>query len=379
MGYITVLPTLTKRQFSRHIPNDKENLFPSPFQLFNNGRAALWAGLSLLNLRPEDEILVPATICEVVLQTLFHSGVSVHFYNLLPDLDVDLDDLKKRVNSKTRAVYVNHYLGKASTIEPIRNLCDAARIKLIEDCAHGFTGAQNGKLLGTTGDITIFSYRKFLPLPDGGGLVINDETLSRNEFILGNYPAQKPILDALKLGVQSLAQRGIVPLQFLKNIRSNNIDDYLCADDKIELENRDQPRKLQWLSQWGLLHADLKFMQLERKKNYAALNKCVKALSNVEPLFSIFPADSVPYSYPFRIKGRAKLIRFAAKYGLYLEPTLAPPYQSLPNLVNADEKFPIVEEIAHEIVSAPVHQSLDLKNMSSVQDILQRGLEEQFG
>ena len=120
-------------------------------------------------------------------------------------------------------------------------------------------------------------------------------------------------------------------------------------------------------------------MQLERKKNYAALNKCVKALSNVEPLFSIFPTDSVPYSYPFRIKGRAKLIRFAAKYGLYLEPTLAPPYQSLPNLVNADEKFPIVEEIAQEIVSAPVHQSLDLKNMSSVQDILQRGLEEQFG
>ena len=52
------------------------------------------------------------------------------------------------------------------------------------------------------------------------------------------------------------------------------------------------------------------------------------------------------------------LIKFSAKYGLYLEPTLAAPYTALPNLKNSQEMFPKLSELAQQVVSIPVHQAL---------------------
>ena len=110
MAYITVLPTISQSQiFSKRLKESSE-YFVKPNQYFNNGRSALWACLKILNLDPSHEVLVPATICEVVLKMFFHLGIKIQYYNLTNELDVDVKDLKERINANTKVVYINHFL-----------------------------------------------------------------------------------------------------------------------------------------------------------------------------------------------------------------------------------------------------------------------------
>ena len=77
-----------------------------------------------------------------------------------------------------------------------------------------------------------------------------------------------------------------------------------------------------------------------RRRNYRILTEQLKLSTSLKMLFSDFPAGYVPYSLPILVKKRSMLIKFSAKYGLYLEPTLAAPYTALPNLKNSQEMFP---------------------------------------
>ena len=182
MAYITVLPTISQSQiFSKRLKESSE-YFVKPNQYFNNGRSALWACLKILNLDPSHEVLVPATICEVVLKMFFHLGIKIQYYNLTNELDVDVKDLKERINANTKVVYINHFMGYPTSIDPIREICDSFGLKIIEDCAHALTGTLGGKLLGSLGDFSIFSYRKFLPIADGGALVINNSQFLKMQF-----------------------------------------------------------------------------------------------------------------------------------------------------------------------------------------------------
>ncbi|WP_267875263.1 DegT/DnrJ/EryC1/StrS family aminotransferase [Massilia sp. Dwa41.01b] len=54
---------------------------------------------------------------------------------------------------------------------PIRALCDARGIALIEDCAHCFIGEAGGRPVGAWGDYAIASSMKFLPIYEGGATV----------------------------------------------------------------------------------------------------------------------------------------------------------------------------------------------------------------
>ena len=65
-----------------------------------------------------------------------------------------------------------HYFGFPQDMAAIAELCREQRLYLIEDCAHVF-GAQPALELGKHGDVSVFSWRKFLPLFDGCDLLIN--------------------------------------------------------------------------------------------------------------------------------------------------------------------------------------------------------------
>jgi perosamine synthetase len=75
-------------------------------------------------------------------------------------------------------VLVVHYFGFPQPIVKIKEFCKERGLYLLEDCAHVLQGrTEEGIVLGTSGDISIFSWRKFLPVYDGGQLVINNPAL----------------------------------------------------------------------------------------------------------------------------------------------------------------------------------------------------------
>jgi dTDP-4-amino-4,6-dideoxygalactose transaminase len=118
-------------------------------------------------------VLVPAYLCASAVEPILAYGAAVEFYAIRPDLRVDLDDLAARIGHDTKAVLAVHYFGFPQPMTDLRQLCDARGLWLLEDCAHVLTGEIDGRPLGTVGDASVFSLRKFLPLYDGAELRVN--------------------------------------------------------------------------------------------------------------------------------------------------------------------------------------------------------------
>jgi len=115
-------------------------------------------------------VLVPAYICASAVEPIEAFGAKVVFYEVGRDCLPDVSDLEAKIDDRTRAVLAVHYFGFPCGIRQIRKICDRHGLSLIEDCAHVLRGEDGGQPLGTFGEASVFSWRKFLPLYDGGEL-----------------------------------------------------------------------------------------------------------------------------------------------------------------------------------------------------------------
>lgn len=129
------------------------------------------SGLFGLDLPPGSEILVPSLDPWFgILPMRFFDLVPVFVDNHPRTLNFDLDDAKKRLTKKTRAIEVVHLFGLPCDMEAI---CDFAKEKgllILEDCAHAHNASINGKYVGNWGQIGAFSCQgsKVLPAIEGG-------------------------------------------------------------------------------------------------------------------------------------------------------------------------------------------------------------------
>lgn len=79
-------------------------------------------------------------------------------------------------------IVVLHYFGLITNTEGVRNLV-SKNIPVLEDCAQAFLSKdKEGNYLGIKGDIALFSFPKFLPVP-GGGLIIFNKSILFSELI----------------------------------------------------------------------------------------------------------------------------------------------------------------------------------------------------
>jgi len=135
------------------------------------GRFAIALALEGLGLESGDEVLIPAFHCSSMIEPLGVCGAVPIFYRIGVDLTPDLADAAAKLTSAAKVMIVPHYFGFPQPIAEIRTFCDDHGIALIEDCAHAFFGEVDGRPLGSTGDYTIASPRKFFPVHDGGCLI----------------------------------------------------------------------------------------------------------------------------------------------------------------------------------------------------------------
>ncbi|MGE5592010.1 MAG: hypothetical protein ACM3ZA_15555 [Bacillota bacterium] len=132
---------------------------------------------------PVGEVLLPAYLCDTVIPPFRQRGLGVRFYDVRPDLSVDLADLSRRLGDQTGqgriwAVLFIHYFGFLQP-EPVRRFFADLRHRgfgagsplVLEDLTHAVWTDLPG---GPVGDYAVASYRKFgLPF-DGGFLWARD-------------------------------------------------------------------------------------------------------------------------------------------------------------------------------------------------------------
>src|SRR5271167_2026323 len=146
-------------------------------QCVNTGTVAIQAALKAIDIRPGDEVIVPAYTWEgTVGPVLLLNAVPV-FVDVDPEtycLDAKL--IEKFITPKTKAILPVHLGMRFADMDEILRIAAKHSLKVIEDCAHAHGGMWKGKGAGSMGDLGAFSFQssKLITSGEGGAVITND-------------------------------------------------------------------------------------------------------------------------------------------------------------------------------------------------------------
>ena len=146
--------------------------------------------------RDGGEVLTTPMTCTATNWPILANGLRLRWVDVDPaTLNVDLDDLARKISPATRAIVVAHWAGYPVDLDRLRQVLDRAeqtygvRPMVIEDCAHAWGATYRGLPLGNHGNITVFSFQaiKHLTCGDGGLMVLPNDELRRRARLLRWY------------------------------------------------------------------------------------------------------------------------------------------------------------------------------------------------
>lgn len=154
------------------LENEWRDYTKTPFaKAHHNGTSALTSMFFALDLPPGSEIMVPS-------YTFFATILPMRFFQYVPifvDIDpktacFDLDDAKRKLTARTKALCVMHSWGLPCEMDHIAGFAKEKGLILLEDAAHAHGASMQGKAMGTWGAIGAYSFQasKVLPSIEGG-------------------------------------------------------------------------------------------------------------------------------------------------------------------------------------------------------------------
>ena len=149
----------------------------------SSGTDALLASFMGLGLKPGDEILVTSFTFAASATSILRAGLNPVFVDLEKNqFYPSVENYKKAWTNKTKGILVVHLFGEALDLHEISLLCKERDAYLIEDCAQSFGSKhESGKMVGTTGDISAFSFfpaKNLGCLGDGGAVITDNDELA---------------------------------------------------------------------------------------------------------------------------------------------------------------------------------------------------------
>lgn len=139
-----------------------------------SGTNALFVALGALDIDPFSEIIVaPWTDPGGVMPVVFCACIPMMADSHPGSFNMGIIEIEKMITPRTRAIIVSHIGGEAVDMEPVLTLAKEKKLLVIEDCAQSFGATCRDSMIGTFGDIAIFStmYTKHVASGGQGGLV----------------------------------------------------------------------------------------------------------------------------------------------------------------------------------------------------------------
>lgn len=144
----------------------------------SNGTVAIHLALEALNIGKDDEVIVPALTYIASVNPIVQVGAKPVFVDSLESSwQVDPEDIKRKITTKTKAIMVVHLYGQSADMDTIMNIAKEHNLLVIEDAAEAFGSLYKGKHVGTFGDVGTFSFFGNKTITCGeGGMVIAKST-----------------------------------------------------------------------------------------------------------------------------------------------------------------------------------------------------------
>ncbi|MEX0277103.1 MAG: DegT/DnrJ/EryC1/StrS family aminotransferase [Ruegeria sp.] len=169
----------------------------------SSGGYALATALRAVGVQPGDPVLTNAFTLAPVPGAIASVGGKPVFVGVTESLTIDLEDLQAKLD-RARVLMLSHMRGHLCDMDRLMEMCDAANVVVIEDCAHTMGAAWRGQLSGRQGAIGCFSCQTYKHVNSGeGGLLITDdaELAAKATMLSGSYMLYERHLAAPDLDV----------------------------------------------------------------------------------------------------------------------------------------------------------------------------------
>jgi len=141
------------------------------------------------NIGPGDEVILPSYTFVSTANPIVLRGAKIVFADIeLETLNIDLDDVERKITPKTKAIIPVHYAGVSCDMDRLLRIAKEKNIIVIEDAAQAVYSKYKDKYLGTIGDFGCFSFHetKNYVCGEGGAISINleDQNMVENAEII---------------------------------------------------------------------------------------------------------------------------------------------------------------------------------------------------
>lgn len=147
----------------------------------SNGTAALEAAFFAVGLETGDEVIMPSF-------TIISCAIAVMRFGAKPILvdiesdtwNIDTKLIETKITSRTKAILAVHMYGHPCDLDPILNLARRYKLKVIEDASQVHGATYKGKMCGSIGDISTFSFyaNKIITTGEGGMVMTSNDALA---------------------------------------------------------------------------------------------------------------------------------------------------------------------------------------------------------
>jgi dTDP-4-amino-4,6-dideoxygalactose transaminase len=143
----------------------------------NSCTEAIHIAARLIGLGPGDEVIAPSFTYVAGHQAITRTGAEVVFCDVEPGgLSLDPARVEELITPRTRAILAVDYLGLPCRMDDLLAVARRHGLRIIEDAAHAFGSLNDGRPIGSFGDITCFSFGpvKMITTLEGGAVVTSD-------------------------------------------------------------------------------------------------------------------------------------------------------------------------------------------------------------
>ena len=372
-----------KEQIASILNCQQNNIF-----LYWKGRVALFAFLKSLDLKEDDEVIIPAFTCVVVPNAIIYAGLKPVYVDINVDtFNMDVSLIESVINKRTKVIICQNTFGLSSNIEEIIRIAKKHNLYTIEDCTHGFGGLYNGKPNGSYCDAAFYSTQWNKPFSTGigGFLVVNNKSLLDRIFALEAIKIKPKLIERSvlrfllsfrKLFVNKYTQWSLV--NFYRFLSNKNLT--VGSNQGKELSSTEKPAdyfkdisKVQISAGIKSLKKTSRVNEL-RRRNANSYTEFLKSQNknHVDP--NLFP-NHLFLKYPLLVKDRERFFELAKSSRITLGDWFLSPLHPIRDDLyrwGLDRKsYPVAHKVSQRIVNLPT----DIKSNSKVTEFLKQNLE----
>lgn len=300
-----------------------------------NGTDALQIALMALGLKPGDEVITANFTFAATVEVIGLMNLTPVFVDVDSDtFNINVEELKQAITSKTKAIIPVHLFGQAANMEAVMQIANEKNLFVIEDTAQAigsdftFSDGKTQKTgtIGNIGTTSFFPSKNLGCYGDGGALFTNDDELAKRLGAIVNHGMYKRYYHD-EIGVNS------------------RLDSIQAAILRVKLPHLDE---------------------------YCAARKSVatyynNAFSEIEELVvPIISENSTHVFHQYTLKtkntNREELIEFLKDKGIPAMVYYPVPLHQQKAYVRPefkDEDYPITMELCKSVISLPIHTEMD--------------------